>query len=233
MHRRKLAKSLLVLLCVCAFSFVPVGVYAEPAKAAVQEELDLSMPTPTFVEVIDAFFSDKYEAKVLASTGEDISDQFYVSHLTQYLSGEYSAMWNCFVANDLIFSWVEEPDASARTILHPTATQSFYQLATTNNGKKTFETKINLTGNYSVNDSVGEIIGATSPSLDVEFLGLGALFNAQLTGVSTWKSIAANKKSVQFGATFSVAVTAFTPEYGFTIWDSTAGPYSKSFTAYA
>ena len=225
MKRQVSPFSLIVIFILMAFALIPM-------QTAAARSVDDSLPEPTvtFISLITDFFQEPGNTSILDPNGKNINIDFFVSHYDEYRANNYKPMWDEFKTNSLSIEF-DGSLIKPLSILTFEPSKNFYQLCTTANGWKTVEAKITLASRYTVNDSSGTITGANSPSLSVEYLSVGANFTATTQSVSTWKTIASDKKSVTFSGKFSVQVSQ--KESNVIIWTSNAGPYTKSFTASA
>lgn len=213
------------LLALCLV-FFPRTVYAEQREPALHDAARLN---DQFIQTMNGFFEAGSTYIAIGRTGEDVTHCFRSSHYREYLANDFAALHNAFIDELIGIQWREVPVGS-RTMLLPTEKTQRYFVIRSNDGMGYGgEALATLSITYQLNDSIGKITGANSPVLSVEYF-MGDSIYANTIGASTWKTLATNGSRLDYGASFSVQMSA-TPE-NLPVWSGWAGPYSMSAVVY-
>ena len=203
----KMKKLFAMFLTLCLiFSF------STTAFASSVDEREVPVASADFKRVCDQVFEGKGE--VYNANGIDITNSFLTRYNAIYQSGNYDAILSgCFKEG----------------VLHPQYEESVVHLVKQNGfpyDGKSWYLVVTATGSYGYQDSTNEIIDFPSPTINVSFSDLGALFSGSLDSIRTTKpAINSNKTSASFTVTTTHTVSCPIP--GVDYVTGTLGPFTN------
>lgn len=221
----KMKKLFAMFLTLCLiFSF------STTAFASSVDEREVPVASADFKRVCDQVFEGKGE--VYNANGIDITNSFLTRYNAIYQSGNYDAILSgCFKEGISQLTGHKNivPDVTTRTVLHPQYEESVVHLVKQNGfpyDGKSWYLVVTATGSYGYQDSTNEIIDFPSPTINVSFSDLGALFSGSLDSIRTTKpAINSNKTSASFTVTTTHTVSCPIP--GVDYVTGTLGPFTN------
>jgi hypothetical protein len=168
-------------------------------------EKQMIQPSEMFKKFCTEYFLSPSEYQVLDKNGNNISNTYFCDNI------------------DLIW------DYSKRNV-------SMFTKRIVTEGKYTpdFELQQYISGNYLYNMNTGVISSYTGPTTWIDGCSLRGIWSYEMTDVSTRATIAPNKYSITFTASFKLRTTCSVPIGNISVpgFSETFGTYTNSITGY-
>lgn len=192
---------------------------------------DVPTPNADFINVCDQIFDGNGEA--YTASGIDMTASFISKYSNAYQNGDYTTILaGCYSDNISQLDGHKNiaSNTSTRAVLQLSYEESKVHLVTQNgfpyNGKSWYLV-VTATGTYGYQDSTGQIISFPSPTINVSFSDLGALFSGSLDSIkTTTPSINGSKTSASF--TVTTTHTVGCPIPGVKYVTGTLGPFTNT-----
>lgn len=226
----KKPKQLLAML----LTFLLIASLSMTAFASSTQE-ETPLPNADFVNVCDQVFAGNGE--VFTSSGTDVTSSFIAKYKNAYLSKDFQTILDgCYSDNiaHLDGHKYTKASSSTRSVLQLKYEESKVHLVTQKGfpyDGKSWYLVVTATGTYGYQDTTGQIINFPSPTINVSFSDLGALFNGSLDSVRTTAPVInSSKTSASFKTTTTHTVSCPIP--GSDYLTGTLGPFTNesSFT---
>ena len=222
---RKMKKVFATLLTLCLILSLSTTAFASSTESS-----EVPAANADFKKVCDQLFQGKGEA--YNANGVDITANFLSEYNGAYQAGNYDAILSgCFDDNIVQITGHSNvvPDATTRAVLHPQYEESVVHLVKQNGfpyDGKSWYLVVTATGSYGYQDSTNEIIDFPSPTINVSFSDLGALFSGSLDSIRTTRPVINSSKT---SASFSVTTThtVSCPIPGSDYLTGTLGPFTN------
>lgn len=212
--RKKLA-FVLLLMFVC----MPISVNAANSSTAEMQDSD------KLIKVFDQFFSGQGTA--YNSANEDVTQEFYNTHIKEFCSGDYDAIKEGLNVEDI--ACIETYSIIQPTRLEMTKTYEQTRIHPVRQDEYPYEGMawyiiVTATGSFTYHDSTLQISSYEDPEISVDFADLGALFSGTPTSikVSSPKYIS-NRTGISFSVTVKHTVSCPIP--GIDYITDTIGPF--------
>lgn len=200
------------------------------AFASSTENREISVANADFKRVCNQVFQGNGE--VYNTNGVDVTDSFLTKYYGAYQSGNYDEILSgCFADGITQISGHNNimPDVTTRSVLHPQYEESVVHLVTQNGfpyDGKSWYLVVTATGSYGYQDSTNEIISFPSPTINVSFSDLGALFSGSLDSIKTTQPVInSSKTSASFSVTTTHTVSCPIPSVDYIT--GTLGPFTN------
>ena len=170
-----------IILCLLLLFTTETCFAVEPGSDNFFEE-----PTQMFIETCNSFFDATKNVRVIDKDGNDISEDFYNSHVNSYLDEDYKAIWDVVKQDYFCMTWRGESSVQPRLVMNGSVIDYFY-IADVPKEHNTagFEMSYSVSGAYQYNDYDGTISSCGDAVLNIEVFNCGSLFDYEIHDIST------------------------------------------------
>ena len=211
-------------------------------SGTVQAAESVSQPSEKFIQFCEDYFLSPMEYKVVDKEDNDISQKFYDDNIKAYKRSKIDSIWKYTKLKVSMFkkSIVDETQAQSKeflplgSLITKTISDWFYVFETSGSWTPDFELQYYISGRYVYSYNTGEILEYTGPTVWIEYCDLNGVWSYAMTNVSTRGTIASNKYSIVFSASFKLQSSCSIPigDIGIPGFGETFGPYSGSLVGY-
>lgn len=225
MRKNKLLS--IILSCLVLLMFTTTNAYA----ASIDDFSEIPKANKELIHIFEQVFSGNGE--VFDADGADISNTFREQYHSEFKSKEYDKLVaGCISLNvgQIDSHEKERLSGSTKSVLQLSYEESKVHFVTQNGfpySGKSWYIIVTASGTYGYQDSTGQIISFPSPTVNVSFSDLGALFTGNLTSVRTTTPVINSAKTA---ASFKVTTThtVSCPIPGMNYITGTLGPFTNT-----
>jgi hypothetical protein len=198
-------------------------------------EKQMIQPSEMFKKFCTEYFLSPSEYQVLDKN--NISNTYFCDNIDNFNSTNIDLIWDYSKRNVSMFTkrivTDEKPDTRSPYI-NKNIKDWIYILETSGKYTPDFELQQYISGNYLYNMNTGVISSYTGPTTWIDGCSLRGIWSYEMTDVSTRATIAPNKYSITFTASFKLRTTCSVPIGNISVpgFSETFGTYTNSITGY-